>query len=137
MTGVGMWGSSRLRGASGGHRAFLLRCAVLGLLVAAYGISFTRLHGVVGNPAFLLGFIPCLAAAVLLGLRGALVMVLVVQLIDRSFALSTLGTETNMTAGVIALLSKLLVAGGLGMALDTRRRVAALNAQLSSELHAR
>jgi nitrogen-specific signal transduction histidine kinase/CheY-like chemotaxis protein len=132
-----MWGWSRLRGASGGHQAFLLRCAVLALLVLAYGISFTGLHGVIGNPAFLLGFVPCLAAAALLGLRGALVVVLVVQLMDRRFALSMPGMETSLSAGVIALLSKLLVAGGLGMALDTRRRVAALNAQLSSELSAR
>jgi PAS domain S-box-containing protein len=114
-----------------------LRCAALVLLVVGYRFSFTSIHGAVGNPAFLLGLIPCIAAAISFGLRGAVVVVMVVQLIDRGFALSMPGVETGTTAGVIALLSKLLVAGGLGMAIDTRRRVAALNGRLSSELEAR
>jgi nitrogen-specific signal transduction histidine kinase len=109
----------------------------LALLVVAYRIAFVPLHGVVGNPAFLLGVIPCLTAALLLGWRGALATVVVVQVIDRSFALTMPGVETSLSAGVIALLSKLLVAGGLGMALDTRRRIAALNARLQAELVAR
>jgi nitrogen-specific signal transduction histidine kinase/ActR/RegA family two-component response regulator len=113
------------------------RCTVLGLLVVGYRVSFSLLHGAIGNPAFLIGVIPCLAAAILLGVRGALVVVVVVQLIDRSFAVFMPGAETGATAGAIAFLSKLLVAGGLGMAIDTRRRVAALNAQLQSELTAR
>ena len=156
-----MWGSSSRLGASGGlrdvarrqafglslavglrqalglRRAVALRCAVVLLLVAVYRLSFTSLHGVVGNPAFLVGLVPCIVAAALLGLRGALVVVVVVQLSDRSFALSMAGAETGTAAGVIALLSKLLVAGGLGMVVDTRRRVGALNAQLRSELDAR
>ena len=150
-----MWGSTGRAGASGGlrnvafrrdpalrldparHRDPVLRCAALLLLVVGYRFSFIPLHGVIGNPAFLVGFIPCIAAAVLFGLRGALAVVLVVQLVDRSFALSMTGAETGTTAAVIVLLSKLLVAGGLGMVIDTRRRVAALNAQLCSELDAR
>jgi PAS domain S-box-containing protein len=144
-----MWGSSRRLGSNEGlrnialrcssalRRNVALRCATLVLLVLGYRFAFTPLHGVVGNPAFLVGLIPCIAAAVLLGLRGALVIAVVVQLIDTSFALSMPGAETGATAGVIALLAKLLVAGGLGMVIDTRRRVAALNAQLSSELDAR
>jgi len=114
-----------------------VRCGTLLLLVAGYRLSFPVLQGVVGNPAFLVGLVPCLTAAVLLGLRGALVVVLVVQFIDARFAVLMPGVETSVPAGVIAFLSKLLVAGGLGMALDTRRRVAALNARLSSELEAR
>jgi signal transduction histidine kinase/CheY-like chemotaxis protein len=138
MTTTGMWwGSIGGVGASGGLRDVARRCAILVLLVVGYRLSFTPLHGVVGTPAFLVGLIPCLAAAILLGLRGALVVVVVVQLIDRSFALAMLGGETGATAGAIALLSKLLVAGGLGMAIDTRRRLAALNAQLQRELAAR
>lgn len=132
-----MSGSSSRVGASGGLRDVAVRCAALALLVAGYRFSFTPLHGAIGNPAFLVGVIPCLAAAVLLGLRGALAVVVVVQLIDLSFALSMPGAETGLTAGAIALLSKLLVAGGLGMALDTRRRLAALNTQLRSELTAK
>jgi PAS domain S-box-containing protein len=114
-----------------------LRCAALVVLLVGYRFAFARLHGAVGNPAFLVGLIPCLAAAILLGLPGALVVVVIVQLVDWSLALSMPGAETGATAGVIALLSKLLVAGGLGMAIDTRRRVAALNAQLCGELEAR
>lgn len=138
-----MWGSNRWVGSSGGLRGVALwrdvalRCAALVLLVVAYRFSFTPLRGLVGNPAFLVGLIPCLAAAISFGLRGALVVVVVVQLIDRNFALSLSGAETGATAAVIALLSKLLVAGGLGMALDARRRVAVLNARLLSELEAR
>jgi len=115
----------------------VIRCALVGLLVVGYRFSFTPLHGAVGNPAFLVGLIPCIAAALLLGLRGALVVVVLVQLVDLSFALSMPGAETGWAAGVVALMSKLLVAGGLGMAIDTRRRVAALNARLSGELAAR
>lgn len=109
----------------------------MALLILAYRFAFTVLHGVVGNPAFLVGVVPCLAAAVLLGLRGALVAVVLVQLIDVRFALSMPGVETSLPAGIIALLSKVIVAGSLGMSLDTRRRIAALNAQLSGELDAR
>jgi len=109
----------------------------LGLLVVGYRFSFTPLQSAVGNPAFLVGLIPCLAAALSFGLRGALVVVVVVQLIDWDFARAMSGAETGAAAAAIALLSKLLVAGGLGMVIDTRRRVAALNAQLCSELAAR
>jgi PAS domain S-box-containing protein len=109
----------------------------LALLVVGYRLVFPPLHGIVGNPAFLVGVIPCIAAALTFGLPGALAVLLVVQLIDRGFALSIPGEETGLTALAIAVLSKLLLAGGLGMAIDTRRRVAKLNAQLSSELDAR
>jgi PAS domain S-box-containing protein len=110
------------------------RGALLLLLLVAYRVAFPALHGVMGNPAFLLGLLPCFGAALLLGLRGAVVMVLAVQLSDASFAVHLPGPETGIPAAVIALLGKLILAGGLGMTLDTRRRVAALNARLSSEL---
>jgi signal transduction histidine kinase/CheY-like chemotaxis protein len=161
MTAYGMWGSISRFGASVRLRdvalrydmalrraaalrralalgpAMALRCGVLVLLVVGYGFSFSPLHRAVGNPAFLVGLVPCIAAAILFGLPGALIVVMVVQLIDRSFALSMPGVETGATAGAIALLSKVLVAGGLGMAIGMRRRVAALNAQLRCELEAR
>lgn len=128
--------SSRVR-ARRGLRSIALRGAAVALLILVYRFSFFALHGVVGNPAFLMGVVPCLAAAILLGVRGALIAVVIVQLIDVRFALSMPGVETSLPAGVIALLSKLIVAGGVGMAIDTRRRVAVLNAQLSNELDAR
>lgn len=132
-----MSGSSRRAGASQARRAVAARCAALGLLLVGYRLSFDPLHAFAGNPAFLLGVVPCLAGALLLGVRGALAVVVLVQFIDLSAALSMTGTETGLRAGLIAMLSKLLVAGGLGMAIDNRRRVAALNARLCSELDAR
>jgi two-component system cell cycle sensor histidine kinase/response regulator CckA len=132
-----MSGARSRVGANEARRRVALRCGVLLLLLAAYRASFAPLHGLMGNPAFLVGLIPCFAAAILLGLPGAVVVVLIVQLSDRSFALAMPSPETGSTAAVIAVLAKLLVVGGLGMALDTRRRIAALNVRLSSELAAR
>jgi two-component system cell cycle sensor histidine kinase/response regulator CckA len=119
-------------------RDIAVRGAVLVALVIAYGLSFLPLHALIGNPAFLAGQLLCLIAAVLFGLRGALVMIFVIALLDRSLAMS-LGEspETGRTAGVIALLVKLLLAGGLGLILDSRRRVRALNARLRQESEAR
>lgn len=125
-----MVANGKLRGVPG-------RCAAVLLLLAGYHLSFTAIHGAIGNPGFLVGLIPCLTAAYLLGVRGALVVVFLVQLSDRSFAHVMPGAETSVTAAVIAVLSKLLVAGGLGMTVDNRRRVASLNRQLSNELDAR
>ena len=132
-----MSGSSRWVWESRRQRGVAVRCAALVLLVVGYYSAFTPVHRVVGNPAFLIGVIPCLAASVLFGLRGAFVVVLIVQTLDRGIALSMTGVETGLAALVTAFLGKLVVAGGLGMAIDTRRRVAALNAQLRSELEAR
>src|SRR5262245_49134526 len=101
MTAPGMWRSKRRPGASDKPRNVAVRGAVLGLLVIAHGVSFTPLHAVVGNPAFLVGLIPCIAAAILLGLRGALLTVVIVQVIDGSFALSMPGAETSLAAGAI------------------------------------
>ena len=78
MTTTGMWGSSGRVLASQARRNVALRCVALGLMVAGYRVSFSPLHGIVGNSAFLVGLIPCVAAPLLLGLRGALVIVFVV-----------------------------------------------------------
>jgi PAS domain S-box-containing protein len=109
--------------------------------VLTYWLSFSLLHGLIGNPAFLLGLFICIGAAAWQGLRGALVMVAVVAVIDRGFALSLTGPEsgpeTGLVAGVIALLVKLLLAGGLGLVVDSRRRVRSLNTQLCREIEGR
>jgi two-component system, cell cycle sensor histidine kinase and response regulator CckA len=111
---------------------------ILGGLVLVYGASLSALHFAVGNPAFLLGLVICLLAAVGLGIRGALIVVISVALVDRGLALSLPRTaETGAVAGVISLLVKLLLAGGLGWVLDSRRYVNALNAKLHSEIAAR
>ena len=114
-----------------------LRYAIPASLLIAYGLSFRPVQELIGNPAFLLGLIPCLAAAVLLGWRGALVMIAVVALLDRGFALSLPGPETGRGAAVIALLGKLFLAGGLGLVVDSRRRFSALNVALRREIDAR
>src|SRR4051812_5102191 len=73
-----------------------MRCAVLAALLFAYRGSFAALHALVGNPAFLLGLCICLLAALWLGLRGALVVVFSVALIDRGQALPLpLSAETG------------------------------------------
>jgi two-component system, cell cycle sensor histidine kinase and response regulator CckA len=132
-----MSGSGGSVGEKRGVRKIAVKAAVLASLVVAYRLSFSLLHGVIGNPAFLLGLLLCVVAAAWLGLRGALVVIVVVALIDRSFALSLTGPETGRAAAVIALLVKLVLAGGLGLVMDSRRRVSALNAQLRHEMDTR
>jgi len=91
-----------------------------------------------GNPAFLLGLCVCLLAAVWLGVRGALVVIVGVAFFDRGQALQLPPSpETGPIAGIIALLVKLVLAGGLGLMLDSRRRALALNAELEREIEAR
>jgi PAS domain S-box-containing protein len=111
---------------------------VLAALVLAYGGSLGTLHQLLGNPAFLLGLCICLLAALWLGVRGALVVIVGVAFIDRGQALQLpVSPETGPAAALIALLAKLVLAGGLGMALDARRRALMLNTQLRREIEAR
>lgn len=115
-----------------------MRAAVLAALILAYRGSFSTLHGSIGNPAFLVGLGICLVAAAWLGLRGALVVVVTIALVDCSFALRLPDSpETGTTAAVVALLAKLVLAGGLGLAVDARRRALVLNAELCREIEAR
>lgn len=120
------------------RRGLQVRCAILVALVLAYRASFSTLHGLLGNPAFLCGLCTCILAAIWLGLRGALVVIVSVAFIDRGHALQLPPSpETGWTAGIIALLVKLVLAGGLGLVLDSRRRALALNTQLRREIEAR
>jgi two-component system, cell cycle sensor histidine kinase and response regulator CckA len=120
------------------RRGVALRCGVLVALVLAYRVSFSTLHGLVGNPTFLIGLGICLVAAAWLGLRGALVVIVGVALVDRDLALRLpVSVETAPTAAIISLLVKLVLAGGLGLVVDSRRRALALNAELCKEIEAR
>ncbi|MEO6600709.1 MAG: ATP-binding protein [Polyangiaceae bacterium] len=104
----------------------------------AYRGSFSLLHGLVGDPAFLLGLGICLLAALWLGVRGALVVIASVAFIDRGQALLLPASpQTGSAAGIIALLTKLVLAGGLGMVFDSRRRALAMNDELCREIEAR
>jgi PAS domain S-box-containing protein len=128
-------GRTGLRGIS---RGVVVRCCVLAALIVAYRASFGTLHDLIGNPAFLLGLGICLLAAAWFGVRGALVVIVGVVLVDRSIALQLPASlETGPSASVIALLVKLLLAGGLGAAVDSRRRALALNAELRRQIEAR
>jgi PAS domain S-box-containing protein len=119
-------------------RAVMVRCGVLAALVLAYAVSLGALHGRLGNPAFLVGLSLCILAGAGLGVRGALVVIVGVTLIDRDLALRLAQTpETGITAAVIALLVKLVLAGGLGLVTDSRRRALALNGELRREVTAR
>jgi PAS domain S-box-containing protein len=119
-------------------RRVAVRYGVLAALLLVYKGSLGTLHGLIGNPAFLLGLGICIAAAAWLGVRGALVAIVGVALIDRGIALQlSQSPETGLAAAVISLLVKLVLAGGLGLVVDSRRRALALNAELSREIEAR
>ncbi|HTU61608.1 MAG TPA: hypothetical protein VMF89_24300, partial [Polyangiales bacterium] len=120
------------------RRGVAVRCGILVVLALTYRGVFSTVHGLIGNPTFLLGQVICLVAAAWLGVRGALVAIVSVALIDRSIALSLPASfETGETAGFIALLVKVVLAGGLGLAVDSRRRALALNVGLRREIEAR
>lgn len=112
-------------------------CSV-GALALAYHALLPTLHGWIGTPAFLVGLALCLFAAAVLGIRGALITIVTIALIDRGFALSMpLTPETGKMAAVIAVLVKLVFAGGIGWMVDSRRRVRAFNTELRREITAR
>lgn len=122
----------------GERRRVLTRCGIVAGLMLLYRATFASAHGLLGNPAFLLGLSICVLAAAWLGLRGALVVIVGVMLIDRRLALQLpASAETGMTAAIIALLVKLVLAGGLGLIVDAHRRSLALNTRLASEVLAR
>jgi len=122
----------------GERRRVLTRCGIVAGLMLLYRATFASAHGLLGNPAFLLGLSICVLAAAWLGLRGALVVIVGVMLIDRRLALQLpASAETGMTAAIIALLVKLVLAGGLGLIVDAHRRTLALNTRLASEVLAR
>ncbi len=119
-------------------RGVVTRCCILVVLVLAYQGAFNTIHARIGGPAFLLGLGICLVAAAWLGVRGALAVIVGVALIDRAHALALPADPENGTvAGIIALLVKLVLAGGLGLVVDSRRRARALNAELRRETEAR
>ncbi len=120
------------------RRGVAIKYCVLAALALAYRGSLSTLHDLIGPSAFLLGLGICLLAAAWLGVRGALVVIVGVALIDRGLALRLPGSpETGPAAGIVALLVKLVLAGGLGLVVDARRRVLALNAELRREIEAR
>lgn len=115
-----------------------MRWGILAALVLTYLGALPTLHGLIGNPAFLIGLGLCLLAAAWLGIAGALAVIVSVVLIDRGFALSLPpDVETGLTAAIISVLVKLVLAGGLGLMVDSRRRARALNEKLSREIEAR
>lgn len=120
------------------RRGTVVRCGILAGLVLAYQASFSTLHDVLGNPAFMFGLGICLVAAAWLGLRGALVVILSVALVDRGLAMDLpTSPDIGRTAAIIALLVKLVLAGGLGLVVDSRRHVMVLNEALRREIEAR
>jgi PAS domain S-box-containing protein len=132
-----MFGSSGT-GPRGGERGVALRCCILAALMLAYRGAFIALHGLIGDPTFLLGLGICLVAAAWLGLRGALVVILGVTLVDLDLVFRLPARpELGLVAGCIALLVKLVLAGGLGLVVDSRRRALELNAELCREIRAR
>jgi hypothetical protein len=122
MVGSGGAGSSVRRERS----EVMVRCGILAILVLAYWDSLGTLHGLIGSAAFLVGLGICLLAAIWLGVRGALVALVCVALIDRAFAVGLPArAATGPIAGIIALVVKLVLAGGLGLVVDSRQRALA------------
>ena len=120
------------------RRSVLLQCGTLAALVLLYLGSFRTLHGLIGERAFLPGLGICLLAAAWLGVRGALIVIVSIALIDRGHALALPPRpENGLVGGIIALLVKLVLAGGLGLVVDSRRRAFALNTELRREVEAR
>jgi PAS domain S-box-containing protein len=120
------------------RRRVVVQCLSLAALLIAYRASFLTLHGLVGNPTFMIGLGICILAGAWLGVRGALVTIVVVALLDRGLARELPASGgTSRIAGLVALLVKLVLAGGLGLVVDSRRRAVALNADLRREMEAR
>lgn len=114
------------------------RGAILAVMVLGYLLALGPMYELLGSPAFLLGLVPCVTAAFLLGLPGALAVTAIVVLGDRAFAMSTGGAPgTGAAAGIVAMSIKLLLAGGLGLVVDSQRRIRVLNAQLRHEIAVR
>jgi C4-dicarboxylate-specific signal transduction histidine kinase/CheY-like chemotaxis protein len=132
----GKSGSAPGRVSQTARRGVAVWVGVVAGLVIAYAGVLPAAHGVVGNPAFLLGLLVCIvAAAGGLGPTGTLVVILCVALIDRQFAQTLpITEETSEAAAVISLLVKVVFACGLGWALASRRRVRALNDELRREI---
>jgi len=119
-------------------RGVAVRGGVLAGLVLTYMALLPTLHGRIGDPAFLFGLALCILAGALLGVRGALVVIVAVALVDRHLAMSLPErAEIGKVAAVISLLVKLVLAGGLGLVMDARRRARALKAKLGREMEAR
>jgi PAS domain S-box-containing protein len=130
--------TSRIKPRQSNPRVIAIRCCVLAALLVGYRASFGAVHALVGNPAFLLGLGLCLLAAAWFGVRGALVMIISVAVVDRGLARQLpISLETGRTASMIALLVKVVLAGGLGAAIDSRRRALALNLELRRQIDAR
>ena len=89
--------------------------------------SFTALYELVGSPAFLLGLCICILGALSRSGFGRCANRDRQYYDRRSRPRASLrgDPETGVTAGIIALLVKLVLAGGLGMVLDSRRRTLA------------
>jgi len=60
-------------------RSVAVRSGILAALIVTYGFAFTALYARIGSPAFLPGLALCLVAAVLLGLRGAMAVIVAVM----------------------------------------------------------
>lgn len=110
----------------------------MAVLTVVYWVGFVPLHGVLGNPTFLLGMVLCVLGGALLGARGAVVVVLITVVLDsRSALFIGLDRETSFWALALAIAAKLVLGVGTGMILDSRRRLRDANARLTREVKAR
>lgn len=121
-----------------GRAGLILRVIVVLALLGAYWLLFWPAHRVIGNPAFLLGLVPCVAAGAFMGARAALLIVVVTVLLDRSSAmLLPQSPETGISVLVIPVLIKLMLGVGVGVIADSRWRLRITNARLLHEIEVR
>ncbi len=113
------------------HRQTLHRVLAVLVLLVVYRLVFWPVHDVVGSAAFLMALVPCAVSGLLLGVRGALLTIIAVVVLDRSQALA-LGMSRD--AGFVAsVLLKTVVGLGLGLVSDHARRTRQLNQRLLQE----
>ncbi len=121
---------------------YAVRLAIVAGLIAVYLWSFFRIHEAVGGLAFLLGMFICAVGGALLGMKGAVVVVAVMILVDRSLVLTMRADQVDpqsvgKSSRTIGVLAKLLVGLGTGFVFDSRRRMREVNARLAAEVAAR
>lgn len=121
-----------------GWVGLVVRSSVVLLALGGYWLAFMPAHQAFGNPAFLLGLVPCIAAGALLGPGAAFIVVTATILLDRASALALpRGPETSIAAMVIPILTKLVLGVGIGMIVDSRWHLRLANARLVREVEAR
>jgi PAS domain S-box-containing protein len=113
------------------------RIGLLASMLAAYHVTLADSYSRFGGLAFTVSLVPVVVAAALLGVRYALLTVIVIAWIDRSFVLSSPDTQLGRLAGALALLAKAIVGAVVGWLRALMVRLGRVNADLEQAMAAR